>query len=266
MSEARERIKEFSDEFLLEQYHNNRHEFTPETIIIMEEEIAARNLAEKPEAVNDDSSQQDELEQQLKEEFLPIDHGFSQTDLPLATEILAEASIPFYVKDSQSSGTIVLESEVMHTFMLFVPESLLEKSQKHLDELFDKSEGRYAVKYSTVKDRLKAFCFHEAPLTWNELQEEIEVHFSATESADILKLMKRFSQEADTLEQQSEKVFFYVDNLQECSQHLTDKERTHFPKTDLLTIIEVLQVYCDDAAFPPALDTTAEVLLDFFIT
>ncbi len=265
MSGIRERVKEFSDEFLLDQYHNNQHEFTPETIVIMEEEIAARNLAETSDTVDDDANQQEELEEHLKEEFVPIDHGFSQTDLPLATEILAEASIPFYVQDSQSSGAIVIESEVMHTFTLFTPQSLLEKARESLGELFDKSEGRYAVKFSSVKDRLKSFCFHEAPLPWNERQVEIDVQFSATETAGILKLMERLEKEADKLEEESGKVLFYIDNLQECSQHLSENNRTSFSKSDLLTILEALQVYCDDPAFPQVLDTTAEALLDFFI-
>lgn len=265
MSDIRIKIKEFSDEFLLDQYFNKQHDYTQEAIAILKEEIENRRLLETDDQSQDLNPSQDTPVNYTMDEFVPIEHGFSRTDIPLAAEILHDTQIPFTVHDTQSSGTFVLESEMTHTYILSVPESLLAKARENLEQIFNKSEGHYAIQYASIKERLKAFCFHEINLPWDELTEEVDVHFSTQESIDIIRLIKRLIVEADTIEQKSGNPLFYYDNLEECAGHIAEKERTTFPKADLLTILETLQVYCDIEDFPESLGHTAEVLLQFFI-
>lgn len=264
MSDIRERIEEFNDEFLLDQYYNKQQDYTPDALAIMEEEINNRKLLDTDTCSDGDDNSEELLAKYLEEEFVPFEHGFSQTDIPLAAEILREEQIPFTVADNQSSGTLPIESEIMHTYTFSVPKSLLEKAKETLNRLFDKSGGQFSVKYSSITERLKAFCFHEINLSWNEMTEEVAVQFSYQESTNILALVKRLSAEADTIEQETGKVLFYYDNLKECAGHLSQRDRTAFPKADLLTILEVLQTYCDREDFPQPLEHTSELLLHFF--
>jgi hypothetical protein len=265
MQDIREKISEFSNEFLLDQYHNKKHEYTPDALKIMEEEIKNRNLSDEDAVSTDDISEQERLAEFFKEEFIPFEHGFSRTDIPLAVEMLREERIPFTVEDSQISGTIPLESELIHTYTVSVPKSLFERAQTCLNQLFQKSNGQFSVKYVSTRERLKSFCFHEINLSWKEMTEEVAVHFSPEESAAINTLIKRLHSEVETIESETGKLLFYYDNLEECAEHLSEKNRDSFTKTDLLTILEVLQTYCDKQDFQQVLENTAEVLLNFFL-
>lgn len=271
MSEIREKIKDFSDEFLLEQYYNNRHEYTPDAVAFMQEEISARKLNNKDKKTpdknaNGNSLSGDTVTEYMQEDFVPFDHGFYQTDLLLAQAILREEKIPFYVDSNVSSDTLPLANEANRYFTINIPKSLLEKVRETIDKHFDKSDGLFSVKYSNVKERLKSFCFYEIQLTGSEMEQEIDIHFTAQESYDIQKYIDKLINEADTLEQESGKVLFYFDNLKECAKRITEKKRSTFSQTDLLTILEVLQVYCNSEDFPALLDNTAEALLNFFGT
>jgi len=265
MQDIRKKIEEFSDEFLLDQYSNNQHEYTAEALKIMEEEIHKRGLLNANDSSSDDDSEQERLAQYLKEEFVPLEHGFSQMDISLAAEILKEERIPFTVDDNRHSGAIPVESELTHTYTISVPKSLFENAQTSLNQIFQKSDGRFSVKYASIRERLKAFCFHEINLSWDEIHDEVEVHFSAEELSAIRSLIVRLQSEADTIESETGEMLFYYDNLEECAGHLAENDRQSFSKADLLTILEVLQVYCEKSDFPQSLEKTAEILLNFFV-
>jgi hypothetical protein len=267
MADIHEKIKAFSDEFLLAQYLNNRSEYTPEAVACMEQEITARTLDAdrlKTDTSGNTSAETDDISRYREEEFVPFNHGFYQTDLLLAGEMLREAKVPFTLDTSMSSNTIPIESEGTRYYTIHVPKSLLEKARACVDQHFDARDGHYFVKFTTMAERLKAFNFHELSIPTKELSEEIEVQFSEQEAEAISALLLTCENEADTIEQESGRMLFYYDNLRDCHDHVSDTNRTHFSCSDLLTILETMQVFCDKENYPRSLDPTAEILLDFF--
>ena len=265
MSEISEKIKEFSNEFLLEQFNNRQHEYTDEAIALMQEEISLRNLnGNMPEEnKNDVSDNEESLD--TDDELVPIDNKFNRTDLVLAQSILTEEKIPFYVTSSTQSSALPLENEATNSFSIHIPKNQLEEAKECLNKHFHTTNGLYSAKYSTVKERLKSLCFYEIDLTGKELDEEVDVQFSLQESTNIRRYIEKLVNEADAIEQKSDRVLFYVDNLQDCLSHINEENRSSFPRADLLAILEVMQVYCDNEDFPQTLEKTAEVLLNFFI-
>ena len=112
MSEISEKIKEFSDEFLLEQFNNRGHEYTDEAIALMQEEISLRNLnGNMPEENKNEVSDNEESEN-MEDELIPIDNKFNRTDLVLAQSILTDEEIPFYVTSSTQSSACLVGSEM----------------------------------------------------------------------------------------------------------------------------------------------------------
>ena len=201
----------------------------------------------------------------MDDELVPLDSKFNRTDLVLAQSILTEEKIPFFVSSSTHSSAIPIETETIGSYNISIPKSQLEKAKECLNKHFHSTNGLFSAKFSNIKERLKSFCFYDISLSIDELEEEVDVQFSSDESLKIEKYVKKLIEEAETLEQESENVLFYVDNLQECLNHLQDKNYSGFTRADLLTILEVLQVYCEKEDFPPILEHTAEALLNFFV-
>ncbi len=265
----REKIKELSNEFLLDQYYNKRDEYTPEAIGYMKEEIAERkisveNIKDLKTGTNNKGLTYNSSQKNFNEDFKSFDNKFYRKNLMLVHSIMNENEIPFYIESADLSRTPDSENNTALSYTIYVPESLVEKAGEFVDEHFDKLDGYYSLKYSNIKERLKSFSFHEIDMTGKELDEEIEVQFSSQESSHILTFINRLINEADTIEKESGQVLFYADNLKDCADHLADKNRKAFMGTDLLTILETLQTYCYSENFPHLLDNTIEALLDFF--
>lgn len=265
MSEIRDKIKEFGDEFLLEQFYLKKSDYTEEALALMKEEISLRNLEDNVYVERKEKSPDDKEKEIEMEELIPLENKFNRTDLVLAQSILTEEKIPFYVTSSTHSSAIPLEAETINSYSISIPKSQLEKAVESLSKHFHSTDGLFSAKYSNIKERLKSFCFYDISLSVDELEEKVNVQFSPEESIQIDLYVKKLIEEAETIERESEKVLFYVDNLHECLNHLQDKNYTGFTRTDLLTILEALQVYCENEDFPPVLESTAEAILNFFI-
>jgi hypothetical protein len=110
------------------------------------------------------------------------------------------------------------------------------------------------------QNQLKSY-FHDIHIAEKEVNELIEVGFSPEEIKVITGYGQRLLTEVDTIEEQRV-VFFYdsVEPLLELLQKNTDK----LTRTDLLTILEILQIYCDDPQFPEFMDEAILTLLSFF--
>ncbi len=261
--ELRERFRDFSDEFLVQQYVNARDEYTQEAVEAMKEELKVREI--DPETYVGDAPGQDSRERRRsvlsREDFLKFDHQFARTDLLVAEAVLRELNIPFVVETSDSD-TIPLQTEADRIFTLHVHKDSLDKAHEALDEHFEKADGMYRSKYTSVKDRLRALSWHEIHFSESELEEEIEISYADEERAPMEAYVKRLIDEADEVEQKQGRVLFYFDNLEDLLKRLESNSRT-FPRADLLAMLETLQVYCDDAQFPQRLERVAEALMDF---
>lgn len=266
MSEIHSRIRGFSDEFLLEQFHHKSHEYTEEALSCMEEEIKARNLTDEDQGTDDQEQADTELPDYSQEDFVPLDHAFFQVDLLIVRELFMDEKIPFVVDTQMSSSALPIESESTNYAKIQVPKSLFEKAKEKIDNHFNSGKGVYSVKYSDIKERLRSVSFYEIDLTEEELHEKIEVSFSEDELKHIRSYVTKLAQEAETLEKDPERVLFYLDNLDECKRVVGKNKPTEFSRADLLTILEALQVYCGEGDFPQELDNTIEALLNFFFT
>ena len=265
MSEISKKIKEFNDEFLLEQFYDRKHEYTDEAIALMQEEISLRNLSCSHQENNKNEVSDHKESEVVEDELIPIDNKFNRTDLVLAQSILTEEGIPFYVTSSTQSSALPLENDAANSFSIHIPKTQMDKANECLNRHFHTKDGLFSAKYSTIKEHLKSLCFYEIDLSGQELDEEVEVQFSLQESSDIRRYIEKLVTEAEDIEQESERVLFYVDNLQDCLAHINEENRSSFPRVDLLAILEVMQVYCDNEDFPQTLEMTAEVLLNFFL-
>ncbi len=261
MNLLRETLKDCSDEELINQYFNHREEYTPEAFSIIEEEVNSRNIDEgllekKPEV---------EIKRgQLSldsDDFILFENTFTRSDLMAAISILKEHEILFYADNPTSVDFLPIESEILKRFSIHVHKEHSEKAHQILDEHFEKVGSDYLSRYCGAKDRLKSFNFHDIRISEIEAKELIDVGFSSEEIEVITSYGQRLLSEVDTIEEQRV-IFFYdsVEPLVESLQKNTDK----LTRSDLLTVLEVLQIYCDEPQFPEFMDEAIMTLLSFF--
>ena len=81
----------------------------------------------------------------------------------------------------------------------------------------------------------------------------------------MIDLGRRLLDEADSVEQTQERVLFYYDSIEPLITRLEEHDSGSLSRTDLLTMLEILQVYIDDPAFPASMDEAVSTLLGFFI-
>lgn len=265
MEQLKESIKNFSEEQLLDQYLNHRDEYIPEAVELMENEITTRGLREKIEAEGEFTGKNRYRREINKDEFLPFDHVFNHVDIELAASVLVESEIPFFADNPQSSDTLPLEAISERQFTIHVHKDEIEKAHELLDEHFEKIDGRYQMKKMSIKNQLKSLSFTTLHMTEQEALEKIPVQLTLDEKELIIKYGKRLLEEVDTVEKQHERVVFYYDSIEELLQHLLDRsDELLLSKTELVTILEILQIYCDEEDFPGFIDESIETLLGFF--
>lgn len=261
MESLKEALQYYSDEQLLDQYTNHREEYTEEALTVMKDEIVRRGIEEK-------DAQKEMLEKGEsiasipgnlgKEDFATLEHGFSRADILTAYAILRDSNIVFYIDKPDSE-------EGQHLYTMHVLKSSFDQARELLGEHFEPGEeGNYVLRDSDLKTRLKAFSFSDVHISDKAAKEQLEVSFSDEERAEFAQLGERLLREADMIEEEQERVIFFYDSLEEMIEKLKDQKVLKLTRTDLLTILEVCQIYCDDPQFPHVLDGTVASLLSFF--
>jgi hypothetical protein len=119
----------------------------------------------------------------------------------------------------------------------------------------------YLSKYCGTKDQLKSFNFHDIHISEKEAKELIDVEFSSEELEVITNYGQRLLAEVETIEKQ--RVVFFYDSVEPLLE-LLQKNADKLTRTDLLTVLEILQIYCDDPQFPEFMDEAIMTLLSFF--
>jgi len=266
MNHLQELIQTFSNENLLEQYIDHQQDYTPDALKTLKSEIDRRQISQdeidaylkQKEVITDDKKTLD------SSDFVSFDHAFSHTDILLATAVLKDSKVIFFV-DNPDSTAIPLESEASKRFTIHVHKDSIEKAHELLDEHFVKEDGMYSFKYAAVKERLKAFSFHDLHLTEYEAAESIEVGLTNDECRVIIHYGNRLLNEVDEIETKQERVVFYYDAIESLIQYLESKNNNLLSRTDLLTILEILQIYCEDSEFPTFMDETISTIMGFFL-
>lgn len=265
MDQLEEAVKDFSDEYLLDQFTKHSEEYTPDALKLLGEEIERRKIssASEPEAGSGRKVRTGTLELD-SEDFMKLDHYFTHTDVLLAVAMLRDNNLLFFIGNEASGDTIPLQSEASKRFTLHVHKSNLEEAHRLLDEHFDKADGLYQLRCSGARDRLKVFSFSDIRITDVEAKEKIEVVLSEDEKSVIIKYGNRLLSEADQIEEQQERVLFYYDCIEQVIESLESGKVLMMYRSDLLTILEILQVYCGEPDFPSDMDETISSLLGFF--
>ncbi len=265
MQQLKTELKNYTDVQLAEQLLEHHDEYTPEALLLLEEEAGRRNLEiEKQRELLAQSSAEPTILQLDKEDFKPFDHLFTRVDLELAAVILRDNEIPFYADNPRSTTTIPLESEAAAQFSIHVHKSGIEKAHELLDEHFEKIEGSYHLKTMSIKEQLKLFSFHELQLSEYDAMEEVEVSLSNQEKETIRTFGKKVLEESDQIEKKQDRVLFYYDTVETVIERLSEGDTTSFSKSELLTILEILQVTCDEPEFPQFMNESISSLLGFF--
>jgi hypothetical protein len=269
-SSLHDTIKGYSNSELIFQYKLHRDEFTDEAIGMMEAEIKARGIGDEEIKKTLEEAGGAEEESPVfvhydKKLFSPLDGGFSTNDSVLVRSMLAENKIPFFVDASSSILPFMGEELDAHLVRFNVHNDSLEKAKSLIAEHFDLADKRYVLKFSDVKTRLKSLNFYEIPHAVLESQEIVEVAFSKAEKDIIITYGSRLLDEADDIEAGQNRVIFYYDNIRDLTERLASEEPLRLNHTDLLTALEILQIYCDEPDFPAAADGIIEALLGFFL-
>ncbi len=264
MEMLQEKIKEFSDEYLLNQYFHHCEEYQPEALGLLKKELEERkiDLTTFSSAMN--SINHKETKTYDSSDFLEFDHSFSSIDILLAASILRDNDVVFYI-DHVSDSSFTVERKATELFGIKVHADFVKKTHELLDEHFEKKDGRYLLKISSPKERLKAFSFYDLHLSEEEDRPFITVTLSSEEISAIDKYGKRLIDEVDTIESEMDRVVFFYDSIGDVLDLLKKSNTVSIHKSQLLAILEVLQVYCDDPEFPSLLDETISNILSFFI-
>lgn len=266
MEELRRTIQHYTDSELITQVTEKNGEYTPEALAIMKEEAERRGLDPSLPAQKDAREDEEPRVTTYKsEDFAKFDHAFKRTDLQLATAVLRENAIPFFVDNPTSSDMLPTETEADRSYTINIPKVYADKAHALLDEHFIKADNRYLLRYEGARERLKAFNFSDIHLTESESLEELEVHLSAPEKQCIVTLGRRLYSEAESVEKAQERVLFYYDSIEDLIDRLQDGSASTLSRNDLLTMLEILQVYVDDPALPSSMDEAISSLLGFFI-
>jgi hypothetical protein len=267
MSELRRTIQELSDKDLVRHYIDHKDEYTPEALIIMKEEIDKRGLdLSKPDAAPGEEAEDEPVAVSFKsDDFIKFDHSFSRTDLVIASAMLREESVPFFADNPTSTDTIPIEGESEKRYIINIPNTYVERVHAILDEHFIKSDNKYLLKYSGARERLKAFNFHDIHLTESESMEELEVVLSEEEKRIVVTLGRRLLGEADAVEKAQDRILFYFDSIEPFIEMLESSGTASLSKNDLLTMLEILQVYVDNPALPSSMDEAIIQILGLFI-
>ncbi len=262
-TDLREAVKDYSDEQLVRMITREREDYTSQAIAIIETELDRRNIdAEKRQKL------MDELKAPVthsKEDFEPLEHRFGHTDLLLITAMLKEHTVPYFVEAGTNTSDIIpTEALTERTYQVFVLKDRLPEVHELVEEHFTWVDGVYQLKAQGPKGQIKALSFFDIGLEGAQLDENVQVEFSEQEQYEIQNLAKRLREDVDRLEREEGRTVFHYDNLENLIAKLGESGNADWTIGDVLTILEVLQVYCDDPAFPSDLDETITGLLDFF--
>jgi hypothetical protein len=262
MSEQLQQIaQEWTEEKLLEEFYHKREEYTPGALKILEAEIARRPIPQ--ETVTAFLGRPSQPQQFSRDEFVCFDHLFSHADVLLIIAILNDKKIPHFTDTPNSSNIIPVESELLRQYSLHVHREFVQQAHALIDEHFDKANGVYAAKQLNPKERLRSVNFHEMRISEAQYKERVDAELSPEEREGIARYAARALAEADTIERQQERPIFFYDNIEDLLGRLQKSARPKLTVADLLTVLEILQIFSAEPDFPAQLDETISGLLDF---
>jgi hypothetical protein len=249
-----------------------RDQYTAEAIQLMEQELARRNVnaAEIEEYKSksligeDGGSGNVKVRHLQRDDFIKLDGTFSRADGFLVRAMFGDEEVPFFVDTSIQYSAIPGHENAPQPVSVYVHKDAKDKALALIGAHFELTDGMYHVKYSDVKERLASFSFYEIQQSDIESAEITDVHFSQEEKDELIRYGRRLLSEIDQIENRDGRIVFNFDNVEGLIGRLADK-KPGLTKADLLTALEILQIYCGDPEFGLAAQGCAEALLGFFL-
>jgi hypothetical protein len=265
MEALKESIRDFTDDHLLEEYFYHSEDYTHEAYSVLKEEFERRNFdAEKLNSYLDKGKEADPGRRSYdSKDFTRLENSFSHTDALLAITMLRDSGIVFFLDNPNSSEILPLESEAERLFTIHVHNDFIGKAHELLDEHFTKNDGKYILKYTGAIERLKAFNFHDLHINEFKAAELIDVSFTTDERRVITHYGRKLLEEAERIESEQERVLFYYDSIEAIIEKL-EKDCKKLSRSDLLAILEILQIYCYDQSFPELMNDSIMGILNLF--
>jgi hypothetical protein len=268
-----ELVGSYTTPVLLEQYVYLRDQYTQDAIKVLEAEIARRNIGEaeieefkKQGLITGDGATGNVQIRTLKrDDFVKLEGLFSRNESYLLRIMFGEENVPFYV-DANSHYSVPVnpgDAEARHV-SVYVHKDSKEKALELVGNHFNLVEGIYRVNYSDIKERLTSLNFAEIQHQDTDSAEITDVHFSREEKDVLVRYGTRLLAEIDDIENRDGRIVFFFDNVEGFVANLSTKTPS-LTKSDLLTALEILQIYCSDAEFGPAAQGIAEALMAFFL-
>jgi hypothetical protein len=259
----------FSNDYLVEQLFLHSEQYTEEARKLMKEEILRRGISEADvdSFISSKKGKHEEDEHVInydKSDLTKIEGGFNTNDSLIVRSMLSEQKIPF-VMDA-STGILPFNGESLDTHLIdfLIHKNFFDKASTAINEHFDLVDGRYILKYSDIKTRLKSFNFYEIPRTLIESSELTEVDFSQKEKEIIIRYGTKVVDEVDDIEKKQERAVFYYDTWEDLLEKFKNEDHPELSHTDLLATLEALQIFCDETDFPPEAENIADSLIKFF--
>ncbi|HUI93397.1 MAG TPA: hypothetical protein VLX68_14210 [Chitinivibrionales bacterium] len=268
----REQVQGYSTPFLLEQYVHMRDQYTAEAIKLMEEELARRHIDadqieeyRKKSLIGEDAGSGNVKVTHLRrDDFVKLDGTFSRNDGFLVRAMFGEEEVPFFADTSMQYSAVPGRENEPQPVTVYVHKDAVEKAKALIAAHFDFADGVYRVKYSGVKERLASFSFYEIQQTEIDTAEITDAHFSQEEKEVLVHYGKKLLAEIDDIEGRDGRIVFNFDNVEGLVDRLSGKD-PGLTKADLLTALEILQIYVGDPAFGKTAEGIAEALLGFFL-
>jgi hypothetical protein len=267
-----EKVKGFETPYLLEQYVHFRDQYTEEAQQVLAAEIASRNIsqgeidefAKKSLIGREEASGNVQVRHFRRDEFEKLEGVFTRKDMLLVRSMFSEEEVPFFM-DTSVQFSPVQQQASREYVSVYVHKDSKDKALALIGAHFECTGGLYGVKCSDVRERLKLFSFDEIQQSEVEAAQIVDVSFSPEEKDVLVVYGKRLLGEIDDIESRDGRIVFHFDNVEGLVERLSSRQAASLSKTDLLTALEILQIYCDDAEFSPTSIGIAEALLSFFL-
>jgi hypothetical protein len=262
-SQLEENIRNLATPDLLQRFYQSASEYSADARAVMVKEIERRGVSdEEKKPYSGVDEEEASIRHYSREDFVPFQDTFSQGDMLLVNSILHDADIPFILDNPMPPSVLPLEPESERRFTIHVLGEKATQAHESLDQHFHRADGRYHLRHTDVKDRLRRFGLDAIRPSEGELAEKVDAVFEPQEADAVALLGKRLLDEIEQVEQ--DRVVFYYDNVEDLLERLARERKASLTKLDLLTVIELLQIYCDDAQFPAYMEAAASALMDVF--
>jgi hypothetical protein len=259
----REQIEQMEDVFLVEQYVHKKGDYTEEALTIMKEALAQRNITEEhmQALLAKPAPPEEEGIRVTHDTMIALPDLFSPTDLTAVHALLREKAIPFSI-ESAADVQAMKDGAQRQAFRISIPAGSKESAVSALEEHFEATDGHYRMRYSSINEKLRSFNFQEIQASNLDLGDEVEVMLTEEEKKTISAYAHRLLEDAEKIEQETERVIFFYDSLETLIEHCENSVESTMHGAELLTIIEILQIYSGDADFPRSMETVAASILN----